>query len=520
MLQERTRDGYVLRVDLRLRPDPGSTSVAISIPAALSYYETVGQNWERAAFIKARPVAGDLRLGRQFLDDLSAFVWRKYFDYASIADIHAMKRQIHAVRGYAEIAVEGHDIKLGRGGIREIEFFVQTQQLIFGGRRPQLRGARTLDMLAALAQDHWITPEARDELSTAYVYLRRIEHRLQMIGDEQTQRLPADSEELARFARFCGYRGSEDFAADLTLHLTRVEKHYALLFEHAPGLDAQEGNLVFTGTADDPETLETLRTLGFQEPIKAAEIIRGWHFGRRNAIRSARAREVLTELVPALLQAFASSGDADAALAAFDAALGGMSAAVELLSILKSNQAVRELFGDILGGAPRLAHIVAMRPHVLDAAIDPDSLNAPGDEAYYDRRGEHILRTARRTEEFLDATRDMAQEEAFLIGVRELSEILAPEAAGRAYSALAASLVRATLAHIQASFAAEHGHVPGGRCAIVAMGRLGSRAMTATSDLDLILLYDFDEEFRRPESVNGRAPAACAAILRAPDAEA
>ena len=502
LLQERTRDGYVLRVDLRLRPDPGSTSVAISLPAASSYYETVGQNWERAALIKARPIAGDIALGQRFLTDLSAFIWRKYFDYASIADIHAMKRQIHAVRGHAEIAVEGHDVKLGRGGIREIEFFVQTQQLIFGGRRPQLRGARTLDMLGELANDGWITTEARDDLAAAYLYLRRIEHRLQMVADEQTQRLPADPVELARFANFCGYRQRSDFAADLTFHLQHVETHYARLFEHAPGLDATAGSLVFTGTADDPETIDTLRKLGFRDPSQAAETVRGWHFGRRSAVQSARAREVLTELVPALLQAFAGSGDADAALAAFDGALGRMSGAVELLSILKSHQAVRELFGDILGGAPRLANIVAMRPHVLDAVIDPASLNAPGDEAYYDRRSDHILQTANRTEEFLDAARDMAQEEAFLIGVRMLSALLTPEAAGRAYSALAASLAHATLAHVERMFAADHGHVPGGCCVIVALGRLGSRAMTATSDLDLILLYDFDEE--RPESDGAR----------------
>ena len=269
LLQERTRDGYVLRVDLRLRPDPGSTSVAISLPAAFSYYETVGQNWERAALIKARPVAGDIALGRRFLADLSAFIWRKYFDYAAIADIHAMKRQIHAVRGHAEIAVAGHDLKLGRGGIREIEFFVQTQQLIFGGRRRQLRGARTLDMLVELAEDGWITAEARDDLSAAYLYLRHIEHRLQMVADEQTQRLPADPEQLAGFARFCGYTQTADFAAELTGHLERVEKHYARLFEHAPGLDAAGGSLVFTGATDDPETIETLAELGFHDPVES-----------------------------------------------------------------------------------------------------------------------------------------------------------------------------------------------------------------------------------------------------------
>src|SRR5271163_3172530 len=309
LLQERTSDGYVLRVDLRLRPDPASTPVALSTLSAYSYYETVGQNWERAAFIKARPAAGDLKLGERFLADLAPFIWRKYFDYAAIADIHAMKRQIHAVRGHEQVTVPGHDVKLGRGGIREIEFFVQTQQLIFGGRRPSMRGARTLDMLRQLNAEHWVGVEAVEDLTKAYAFLRRVEHRLQMVADEQTQRLPFETGPLARFARFCGYARLDRFSAAMTRHLRRVEKHYARLFEDAPTLGLEAGNLVFTGVSDDPETLTTLRRLGFHRPEEAAETIRGWHFGRRPAVRSARAREVLTELVPALLASFSGSGD-------------------------------------------------------------------------------------------------------------------------------------------------------------------------------------------------------------------
>src|ERR1700722_2824892 len=196
LLQERTGEGYVLRVDLRLRPDPASTPVALSTVSAYQYYETVGQNWERAALIKARPAVGNLKLGERFLADLAPFIWRKYFDYAAIADIHAMKRQIHAVRGHERVVVPGHDVKLGRGRIREIEFFVQTQQLIFGGRRPQMRGSRTLDMLRQLCADKWISADAVDDLSLAYAFLRRVEHRLQMVADEQTQRLPFEREAL------------------------------------------------------------------------------------------------------------------------------------------------------------------------------------------------------------------------------------------------------------------------------------------------------------------------------------
>ena len=503
LLQERTGDGYVLRVDLRLRPDPGSTAVAISLPAAFAYYERLGQNWERAALIKARPVAGDVPLGQQFLADLAPFIWRKYFDYSSIADIHAMKRQIHAVRGHAEVAVAGHDLKLGRGGIREVEFFVQTQQLIFGGRRPGLRGAKTLQMLVALFEDGWITPAARDDLREAYLFLRSMEHRLQMRGDEQTQRLPMDPEDLERFAQFAGYKSTKRFGADLTKMLSKVEEHYARLFENAPGLDSQIGSLVFTGVADDPETLETLEKMGFRQAHQAAETVRGWHFGRRAAVQSPRAREVLTELVPALLEAFAGSGDPDAALAAFDEALSRMPAAAELFSILRSNAQVRELFGDILGGAPRLAHVIAQRPHVLDAAIDPASFLAPATMAFYTARADALVAQSRTTEEFLDGIRIMAQEEAFLIGVRTLSGAFDPLLSGEVYTALAQSVVQAALAHVQAVFMQEHGIIAGGACVILAMGKFGSQEMTATSDLDLMLLYEFADE--SPES-DGRRP--------------
>ncbi len=482
--------------------DPGRAVDA----SAYAYYELLGQNWERAALIKARPAAGDLELGRRFLAELAPFIWRKYFDYAAIADIHAMKRQIHAVRGHEHVVVPGHDVKLGRGGIREVEFFVQTQQLIFGGRRPQMRGSRTLDMLRQLNKDKWVSAEAVEDLSRAYLFLRRVEHRLQMIADEQTQRLPFERAELARFAKFCGYARLETFTKDLTVHLTRVERHYARLFEDAPTLSGAAGNLVFTGVADDPETLATLRGLGFQHPESAAETIRGWHFGRRSAVRSARAREVLTELTPALLEAFAGSGDADAALAAFDEALGRMNASVELMSILRSNASVRELFGDVLGSAPRLAQVIATRPHVLDAAIDPSRANDFSENLSEDEtraRAETYIAQARSYEDSLDRARDFAAEEKFLIGLNLLSGRLDPDRAGQAYSALAQALVAKMLKRVEDAFAAEHGQVRGGRVAVVAMGKLGSREMTAASDLDLILIYDFPAD--AAESRRGKA---------------
>ena len=493
LISDRTEDGYVARVDLRLRPDPGSTPVAVSVPAALSYYETLGQNWERAAFIKARPIAGSAELGDAFLKELVPFVWRRYFDYAAIADIHAMKRQIHAVRGFAEVVVPGHDVKLGRGGIREIEFFVQTQQLIFGGRRPEMRGRQTLAMLDQLAADGWVTEDARIELSEAYVALRTVEHRLQMIADEQTQRLPSDPDTLERFARFCGFPTTKAFAAWITGHFRKVEKHYSRLFEHAPGLDASVGALVFTGTEDDPATIETLRALGYKQPSVITETIRGWHFGHRPAVRSARAREVLTDLVPALLQSFAKCGDPDGAVAAFDTALARMPAATELFSVLRSSAPLRVLFGDILGAAPRLTDIVTATPHVLDAVIDQRSFGIRYDEAAFatDVAGLSGLGS---TEEFLDRCRLVARESQFVIGVRVLSRTIEPRDAGPAYTGLATALVDAALRHVSKVFAREHGVLEGMRIAILALGKLGSREMTAASDLDLMIVYQADDD--------------------------
>lgn len=494
LLQERTELGYVLRVDLRLRPDPGSTSVAISLPAAFSYYESVGQNWERAAYIKARPIAGDKALGAEFISDLSPFIWRKYFDYAAIADIHAMKRQIHSVKGHGEITILGHDIKLGRGGIREVEFFVQTQQLIFGGRRPELRGNRTLDMLKILAADGWISEIARDEMTCSYIFLRKVEHRLQMVIDEQTQRLPKDKEELGRFARFCGFRNSKEFSQTLLSHMTNVEKHYAHLFEDDQSPQSAPEKLVFSGNTVHEPTIEALADLGFKNPKQVEDIVRGWHLGRRSGTHSARAREVLDGLTPSLLQSFSSSGDPDAALMAFDAALNQMPASVELLTILKSNPEVRDLFSDILGAAPRLANVVTHRPHVLDAVIDPALLTSAHEQQYYRSRAERIDTHTDATESVLDAMRGMALEESFLTSVRLLSNTIDATDAGYQYTELADVMMDLALKHVQFLFDKEYGKVAGGRCAVFGMGKLGSREMTATSDLDLIVLYDFDSD--------------------------
>ncbi len=493
LLQTPTADGHVLRVDLRLRPEPSARAVAVAVPAALAYYESFGQNWERAALIKARPVAGDLALGAEVLATLAPFLWRKYFDLAATADIHAMKRQIHAAKGGSEVAVGGHDVKIGRGGLRDIEFFVQTQQLIFGGKRPALRGSRTVPMLRRLRQDGCISRLVEGDLTEAYAFLRGIEHRLQMLDDRQTHTIPAAKEALERFSLFCGYRSAAEFSAAFERTCLLVAHHYALLFESAPKLGHGTGDLVFTGVDDDPGTLLTLAKLGFREPGTVAATVRGWHAGLWPAMRSPRARARLTELAPLLLASFSRVSDPDAAVAGLDRVLERLPTAAELFAILSANVALRTLFGEILGGAPRLAEAVCQHPHLLDLAIDSEA-KVGFDENAMAARIDVALARGTTIEEVLDLARDYQHEEHFFIGTRLLSGAIAPREAGLAYTVLAVGVIRALLDRVTAAFAIDHGTVPGASLAVLAFGKLGSGEMTAASDLDLVVVYDFSPE--------------------------
>ena len=506
ILQDRTEHGYVFRTDLRLRPDPGSTPLAIPVEAALRYYEARGQNWERAAMIKARPVAGDLAAGEAFLRELQPYIWRKYMDYAAIADVHSIKRQIHAHKGHGEIAVKGHNVKLGRGGIREIEFFVQTQQLIAGGRFPELRGRETVPMLGQLAVRGWITADARDALTKQYWFLRRVEHAIQMVADEQTHILPDSDEGLERIARMLGFADAAAFAEMFRAALHQVERHYAALFETAPELSAGIGNLVFTGDVDDPDTLQTLSGLGFQRPSDICRVIRGWHFGRYRVTQSAEARERLTELTPALLQSFGQTRRADEAVMRFDEFLAGLPAGIQLFSLLQSNPALLKLLATIMGAAPRLAAIITRRPHVFDGLLDPALLTELPNRAYLSARLSAFLEGDRAYEDVLDRLRIFASEQKFLIGVRLLAGSIDPARAGRAFSDLADLTIEAALLAVTAEFARRHGRIAGGTVSLLGMGKLGSRELTAGSDVDLILLYDHDADADESDGGKPLAP--------------
>jgi glutamate-ammonia-ligase adenylyltransferase len=500
LLNARTGDGYVFRTDLRLRPDPASTPIAISTAAAMAYYESVGQNWERAAMIKARPCAGDIAAGEALLAGLAPFVWRKYLDFAALADVHAMKRQINAFRGHGEIAVEGHNIKLGRGGIREIEFFAQTQQLIAGGRNPSLRDRETLPTLDKLAQDRWIDEAARDAMKSAYRFLRTVEHRLQMIDDEQTQVLPGERADMERFARFLGYENRDAFAAVLVGHLEQVQGHYARLFEKMPAPD--QPGLLFPAAADDHRTLDRLTELGFRSALEASAIVRHWLGGGHRSLNGEVAQSHLRELLPALIEQIARTANPNGTLLLFDDFLGNLHGAGRLLSLLKQNPDLISLIILVLGIAPRLADTLARHPQVMDALIDPSFFGALPDDAELGRRLEAALAQARYDEDLLERIRMFGLEYMFLIGVRILSGTVTARQAGAAFAGLADAVIRAVHNAVADNVAASYGHVRGGETAVLAMGKLGGYEMTATSDLDLILVYDFDEA--SPESDGAR----------------
>jgi len=494
ILQERTADGYVFRTDLRLRPDPGATPLAMPVDAAMIYYEGRGQNWERAAFIKARPVAGDRQAGAAFIQNLVPFVFRKYLDYAAIADIHSIKRQIHVHKGHGAIAVKGHNVKLGRGGIREIEFFVQTQQLIAGGRMPALRSRATEETLQELTTAKWIDEETRDELTGAYWFLRNVEHRIQMVRDEQTHLLPETDVELKRIAFMMGFSDTSSFSGALVSILKTVERRYAKLFEQEARLSIEAGNLVFTGQNDDPDTLETLRKLGFERPSDISRVIRTWHYGRYRATQSVEARERLTELTPELLQVFGRSKRADDALLRFDNFLSGLPAGIQLFSLLGNNPTLLTLIVNIMSSAPRLADIIAAKPHVFDGMLDPGLMAELPTRDYLSGRINSFLMSARHYEEILDRLRIFASEQRFLIGIRLLTGGISGVMAARAFTHLADLVVEAALDAVMREIRLAHGDYPGGRVAVMGMGKLGSFELTAGSDIDIILLYDYDSE--------------------------
>ena len=513
LMETRDANGYVFRTDLRLRPDPAATPPAVALPAAIAYYESMGQNWERAAMIKARPVAGDLAVGAGFLQAIRPFIWRRGLDFAAIADIQAMKRRIDDHKGLGRLPADlaGFDLKLGQGGIREIEFAAQTLQLVWGGRDPALRGRATLPTLRRLARAGHLPRRACAELTVAYRVLRRAEHRLQMVQDRQTHALPSRPPEIERFAAFMGCPGPAALQDHLRTHLARVAARYAAVFEGVPGLpapDAGDAVLDLSGIDDPPETLAALARMGYRTGPGIIAILRGWHTGRLRALRSARSRELLDGVLPAMLRAIAAQADPDAAFGRLDALLSRLPAGVPLLSMLQRNPALLDRIAGVLGAAPQLADHLARVPAALEGLLQPGAA-APDAHRLLSGR----LTDARSLEDVLAITRREVRAEEFRLCVAQMEGRLDVDAAGLARTALADAALSLLLPAVLDGHGDRYGALPGGEVAVVLLGKAGSREMMAGSDLDLMLIYDHPADVA--ESGGPRPVAASQWFIRA-----
>ena len=469
LLSDVTEHGYVFRTDLRLRPDPSVTPVCLSISAAERYYEGLGRTWERAAYIKARAVAGDIKAGNGFLKTLVPFIWRRHLDFAAIQDAHELRLKIRQSKGLGgPITLPGHNIKLGRGGIREIEFFTQTRQLIAGGRDETLRCSGTLDGLQALAAKNWITQDVADRLSDHYIAHRTVEHRLQMINDAQTHSLPNSEDGFARLADFMGV-SVRDLKEDLTRRLEDVHETIETFF--APSKNNDE-----TDAADD-------KNFG-------RDMVAAWR--AYPALRSDRAVQLFDRVRPKLMQGLRQSSDSQAALLHFDMFLKGLPAGVQLFSLFEANPHLVDLIVDICATSPDLAAYLSRNSGVLDAVLGGGFFAPWPESAVLDADLATVLEQTSDYEAALDVTRRWKKEWHFRIGVHHLRGLITAGQAGRQYADLAVAVVRGLTPYVEHQFAAKHGAAPGQGAAIIAMGSLGAGALQSTSDLDLIVVYEDD----------------------------
>jgi glutamate-ammonia-ligase adenylyltransferase len=510
ILQKRTEDGYAFRVDLRLRPSPEATPIALPVDAAISYYESSALPWERAAFIRARAMAGDPALGRYFLDAIHPFVWRRSLDFGAIAEIVSITRRIRDHYAQGQAFGPGFDLKRGRGGIREVEFFVQVHQLIHGGREPELRASGTLDAIAALAKAKRIAAADAAALAAAYRLLRTIEHRLQMVDDRQTHSLPGDAAELDTVARL---HGLDDGAALLDLlrpHVERVASIYDTL-------DAGEGDRLPAAG----EALErALAQAGFAAPEAARARIEGWRSGKVRSLRTGAAREAFEAMLPVLIQAFGAAPDPMRALNRFDDLILKLPTAVNFYRLLEARPALIDHLAAILSHAPALAEQLGRRPVLLDGLLDASAFAPAPDVAALIRDFSRSERGGEDYQLLLDRVRRRVNERRFALGVQLVAARGDPLDATEGYARVAEAAIGVLADAAIAEFEQAHGRVPGSELLILALGRLGGEALTHASDLDLVYLFSGTHEsesdgakpLRATDYFNRLAPRVTAAL--------
>jgi glutamate-ammonia-ligase adenylyltransferase len=479
LLTVQTGEGYVFRVDLRLRPASEVSPLAISFDAALSHYESSALAWERAAFIRARSAAGDIAAGNEFLAALRPFVWRRSLDFTAIEEIRRLTGRIRQAHAGPQEPGPGFDVKKGRGGIREIEFFAQTHQLIYGGRKPELRRRGTRAALNALAVETIISREDAEVLGTAYNRLRTIEHRLQMVDDRQTHALPT-GDALDNVARLDGLADGAALVDELRELCSKVAARY-------DGLLAAEGQ-----AAPTPLPAATAQRFG--------ERVAHWRETIR-ALRSSEARAAFDAMLPDLLTALAQAPDPDHALARWETLLERLPSAVNLFRLFELRPGLLEQVLRVLTLARPLADELARRPDLLDALIDTSALDLAGSVEQLENR----MRPSEAGdgyEQGLDRIRRVVGEERFAMGVQLIEARHDPMEIAAGLGRLAEAALTTAAAAAIAEFEATHGRVARSELLILGLGRLGGGALTHASDLDLIYLFSGDvgqeSDGRRP----------------------
>ncbi len=521
LLSDQTGDGYVFRTDLRLRPDPGTSAIAVSVGAAEAYYEAYGQNWERAAFIKARSVAGDVDLGDLFLSRLRPFIWRKYLDFAAIEDIANVRQKIITAQKNHNIVFEGFDVKLGMGGIREIEFLVQTHQLVSGGKNSDLRCRETLQGLKSLSDNGILSIKDATRLGEAYISLRFIEHRIQMVYDEQTHIIPKSEEELARLAAFCGFESVDGLRQKISAVRQKaisgqqssfpVDQHESAIApdDRTTDIGARENRnspaFDFSGVDHKIETITALRTLGFARPEEISNLIRRWYRGEYRATRSERARLLLDQFLPKLIQALAGASDQDEAFLSFDRFLSRLPAGVQIFSLFVNNPGVFNTLGTILTVSPALGKAMVRHHGFLEALIEggwiePQNSDGllPALHAALEDSHEHQL------EDVMNVTRRIVGEARFLNAVRLVTEQGSANEVSKIFSTIAQEAITVLEPAADKAIRGQFGAIDGEMC-VIGFGRLGARRMTFTSDIDVVFVYDTPEHAvsQGPRSIDG-----------------
>ncbi|MEM8799330.1 MAG: bifunctional [glutamine synthetase] adenylyltransferase/[glutamine synthetase]-adenylyl-L-tyrosine phosphorylase [Pseudomonadota bacterium] len=470
LLQKRTHEGYVFRTDLRLRPDPSAMAAVPSVLAAENYYQSLGKAWERAAMIKARPAAGDLEAGRTFLKHIRPFVWRRSLDYSALEDIQSIKLQIHEHHGHREFEVAGYDVKLGRGGIREIEFFAQIQQLIHGGREPLLRTSSTQDALAALATTGYVSINDAQFLVQAYRFFRKVEHRLQMIDDQQTHSLPEQEDDLQRAASFCNFRNIRDLEMVLReTHLGVRSRYDQLLPETTNGYSEEARR--------------------FRDRPTTRQILNRWRSGEYRALRSDRARAVLERLMPELLNALCEADQPETALSRFDQFLKKIPYGVQILFLFQSQPWLFKIITLVMTLAPALGDYLGRRPEILEELLAPGFFDPPQEHTELGTELERRLGVTDGLEDKLDTVRGWYHGHRFRFGVLFLEGRIDGIEYSRWLSRTMDRALSIIAAEVEAEFRLHHGDIAQGTYALVALGSYGIRQISPTSDLDLLFIY-------------------------------